>query len=88
MGPTTREIISIREELVNLLQVGQVSRRQWEAIMGKLNFATQILRSTRPLLQPLLRPQLLSGPKDRDLGRPLEALHHPVEHPGTSSPLT
>ncbi|KAK3893774.1 hypothetical protein Pcinc_002431 [Petrolisthes cinctipes] len=53
--------MSILSSIRHVLSLKQVTRRQWEHILGKLTFATQILRHNKPLLQPLLRPQILSN---------------------------
>ncbi|KAK3866533.1 hypothetical protein Pcinc_027946 [Petrolisthes cinctipes] len=53
--------MSILLSIRHVLSLKQVSRRQWEHILGKLNFATQILRHNQPLLRSLLRPQILSN---------------------------
>ncbi|KAK3864315.1 hypothetical protein Pcinc_029992 [Petrolisthes cinctipes] len=63
--------MSILSSIRHVLSLKQVSRRQWEHILGKLNFATQILRHNQPLLQPLLRPKILSNHLHGDALKPL-----------------
>ena len=47
------------------------SRREWETLLGTLNFISHILSHSRHLLQPLLKPQLLGNPSSRDTQVPL-----------------
>ncbi|XP_045137221.1 uncharacterized protein LOC123519779 [Portunus trituberculatus] len=63
--------VAILTAIKHILSQNQVSRRQWEHLLGKLTFATQILRHNQPLLQPLLRPQMLSDHLHRDTLKPL-----------------
>ncbi|XP_045127719.1 uncharacterized protein LOC123514137 [Portunus trituberculatus] len=63
--------VAILTAIKRVLSQNQVSCRQWEHLLSKLTFATQILRHNQPLLQPLLRPQMLSDHLHRDTLKPL-----------------
>ena len=68
---TIREKIS--QEAVRLATASAVTRRQWEAFIGLVNFACQVHTHLRPLLQPLTRSGLVAPAYDRDAPRRLPA---------------
>ncbi|KAK8387644.1 hypothetical protein O3P69_018275 [Scylla paramamosain] len=63
------------------------SRREWERLLGALNFVTQILPRSRHLLQPLLKPQLLSTPANRDRKVPIPTRLRRALLPWLTQPL-
>lgn len=83
--------ISKQEELRDLLHRFSVapttSRREWERLLGALNFVTQILPRSRHLLQPLLKPQLLSTPANRDRKVPIPTRLRRALLPWLTQPL-
>lgn len=77
-GLPQEKINSIITQVSSLLRSGQASQRQWEQLVGKLNFVSQILRDMQPLLQPLFAPACFAHAKDRDeiVALPPQLLNH------------
>ena len=63
--------LRIRDKVTEMQRCKTTTRRNWEALVGLLNFACQIHSHLRVLLQPLTKVSLLAPSLERDKTRRL-----------------
>ena len=77
-GMPQDKVETIISLISSILSSRQASRKQWESLLGKLNFIAQVLRGMQPFLQPLFAPTCLARLVNRDevVNLPPQLLSH------------